>query len=185
MRLSVSLLAACVAGCGAPHQQQSAFFSFEGSLQGWEPRGLDLQTAGRDETWNIASDRRFPYDGAYSARLFLDNVNGAGKIWLERTFTLSSSGRHSVHLDFAMRGSRDGISADQLIAGVLLAPPRSDDALSAALRGPGVAGAAWTQRAYDLELDGDVATVVIGISGGSPGQIIYYLDAVTVAFADR
>jgi len=185
MRLSVSLLAACVAACGAPRQEQSAFFSFEGSLQGWEPHGLDLQAGGAEETWTIASDQTVPYDGAYSARLFLDNENGAGKIWLERTFTLSSSGRYSVHLDFAVRGAREGISTDRVMAGVLLAPPRSDDALQPTLQAPGIGGASWTSRTYDLELDGSVATVVIGISGGSPGQMVYYLDAVTVAFADR
>jgi hypothetical protein len=183
MRLPGSLFAACVAACSASGQQ-SAFFSFEGSLQGWEPHGLDLQAGGAEETWTIASDRTVPFDGAYSARLFLDNENGAGKIWLERTFTLSSSGRHSVHVDFAVRGVRDGISTDRLIAGVLRAPPRSDDALPT-VQAPGIAGASWTSRTYDLELDGSVATVVIGISGGSPGQIVYYLDAVTVAFADR
>jgi len=53
------------------------------------------------------------------------------------------------------------------------------------LQAPRIGGASWTSRTYDLELDGSVATVVIGISGGSPGQMVYYLDAVTVAFADR
>src|SRR6267143_4735578 len=111
MRLPSALLAACLFACGAP-REQSAFFSFEGSLQNWAPQGLGLAASGVEEPWSIASDSTTPYDGASSARFFLDNQNGTGKIWLERTFTLSSSGRHLARLDFAVLGTRDAISAD-------------------------------------------------------------------------
>lgn len=184
MRLKGPLLAACLFSCGPP-RQQVAFYSFEGSLQGWEPHGLDLQAGGPEENWSITSDPAASYDGPSSARFFLDNVNGAGKIWLERTFTLSPPGRYSAHIDFAVRGAKDGVAADQLIAGILPAPPRNDDALQPALRGPGIAGITWATRSYDREIDGGAVTVVLGISGGAPGRILYYLDAVTVALTER
>jgi hypothetical protein len=180
MRFPSALLAACLIACGPP-RQQAAFFSFEGSLQGWTAQGLDLQAGA---AWEINSDPTAPYDGASSARFFLDDASGAGKIWLERTFTLTSGGRHRAHLDFAALGTRDAISADRLIAGVLRAPPRDADALQPALQTPGIAGSRWTPHAYDFEVDGTAATVVIGIAAASPGPIVYHLDALTVLFAD-
>lgn len=184
MRLTGALLAVALASCGPP-RQQSAFFSFEGSLQSWEPHGLDLLAGAAEENWSIKSDPGASYDGPSSARFFLDNVNGAGKIWLERTFTLSPPGRYTAHVDFAVRGAKDAVAADQLIAGILPEPPRNADALQKALRGPGIAGSTWATRSYDLELDGGAATVVLGISGAAPGKVLYYLDAVTVVFTER
>ena len=183
MRLPSALLAACLCACGPP-RQQTFFFSFEGSLQGWRQQGLDLAYGGAQEAWSITSDPTTPYDGGSSARFSLDDQNGTGKIWLERTFSLSSGGHHVAHLDFAALGTRDAIAADRLIVGVLPAPPRNADALQPALQPPGIAGSTWTSHSYDFDLTGSAATVVIGISGATPGQIVYHLDALTVLFAD-
>jgi hypothetical protein len=183
MRLPSALLAACLCACG-PARQQTAFFSFEGSLQGWAPAGLDVTSGAVADAWSITSDPTTPYDAASSARFSLDNQTGTGKIWLERTFNLSSNGHHVAHLEFAALGTRDAISADRLIVGVLPAPPRSADALTPALQPPGIAGSRWTSHAYDFDLSGSTATVVIGISGAAPGLIVYHLDALTVLFAD-
>jgi len=108
MRLPGALLAACLFACG-PARQEIAFFSFEGSLQGWTPQGLDVTSGTGADAWSITSDPTTPYDAASSARFFLDNQTGTGKIWLERSFTLSSSGHHLAHLEFAALGTRDGL----------------------------------------------------------------------------
>jgi len=184
MRLPGTLLAACLAACGPP-QQRSAFFSFEGSLQGWVPQGLDLAIGDAQEAWSITSDPTEPFDGASSARFFLENLNGRGKIWLERAFTLASSGRHRAHIDFSALGSSDAVTADSLIVGVFRVPPRSADQLQPALQPPGIAGARWTPHAYQLEVEGPAVTLVIGISGASRARTIYHLDALTVRFDEE
>ncbi len=181
MRLPSAVLAACLAACGPP-KQQSAFFSFEGSLQGWAPQALDLEVG---DQWSITSDPTAPFDGASSVRFFLQNTNGAGKIWLERAFTLPSSGRHRAHIDFATSGPSDAVAADRLIVGVLRAPPRNADQLQPALQPPGIAGAQWTPHAYELEVEGPAVTVVVGISGASRARTIYHLDALTVLFTEE
>src|SRR5712664_3913681 len=184
MRLPGALLAACLAACGPP-QERSAFFSFEGSLQGWVPQALDLRIGDQQEAWSITSDPTAPFDGASSARFFLESVNGAGKIWLERTFTLPSSGRRRAHIDFAALGSSDAVTPDSLIVGVFRAPPRSADELQPALQPPGIAGARWTLHAYELEVEGAAVTVVIGLVGASRARTIYHLDALTVLFDEE
>jgi hypothetical protein len=181
MRLPSALLAACLAACG-PSPQRSAFFSFEGSLQGWVAQTMDLQVG---EAWSITSDPGAPFDGASSARFFIDSMNGAGKIWLERAFTLPSSRRYRAHIDFVALGSSDVLRADRLIVGILRAPPRNADQLQPALQPPGIAGAQWTAHAYELEVEGPAVTVVIGISGASRGRILYHLDALTVLFTEE
>jgi hypothetical protein len=184
MRLPSALIAAGLAACGPP-PQQSAFFSFEGSLQGWGAQTLDLQAGDQLEPWSITSDPGAPFDGASSARFFLDNLNGAGKIWLERAFTLPSSGRHRAHIDFVALGSSDTVAADRLIVGVFRAPPRNADQLQPALQPPGIAGAGWTAHAYDVAVEGPAVTVVIGISGASRRRTLYHLDALTVLFTEE
>lgn len=184
MRLPSAVLAASLVACGSP-RQESFFFSFEGSLQGWEPRGMDLAVGNQLEAWSITSDPAAPFDGASSARFFLENTNGKGKIWLERSFTLASSGRYRAHLDFAASAGSDAVSPDRLIAGFLPSSPRNADELQPALQPDGIAGTAWKQHAYDADIQGPAVTVVIGISGANKGPTIDHLDALTVAFTGR
>jgi hypothetical protein len=184
MRLPTAALAACLCACGSP-PQQSFFFSFEGSLQGWDPRGIDLAVGDQLEAWSITSDPAAPFDGDSSARFFLQNTNGTGKIWLERSFTLASSGRYRAHLDFAASAASDAGPPDRLIAGFLPSSPRNADQLQAALQPDGITGVAWTPHSYDVEIQGPAVTVVIGIVGASKGPRVDHLDAVTVAFTAR
>jgi len=177
------LVAGLFLGCGAP-RNLSAFFSFEGSLQGWEPHAADLMNATGEDDWSITTDPTVPFDGASSVRFALDNANGAGKIWLERTFTLPSAGHRNLHLEFAVSGSSDAVAPDRPIVGVFPAPPRTDDELQRAMQPPGIASFRWTPHAYDFAVDGAVATVVIGVAGGTTGRALYHLDALTVLFTD-
>ena len=177
------LFAGLFLGCGAP-RNLSAFFSFEGSLQGWEPHAADLQGPAGNDEWSITTDPTFPFDGSSSVRFFLDDANGAGKIWLERTFTLPSSGHRNLHIEFAVAGSSNALAADRPIVGVFPAPPRTEDELQHAMQPPGIASFQWTSYAYDLAVDGAVATIVIGIAGGTTGHALYHLDALTVRFTD-
>lgn len=177
------LLAGLFFACGTP-RNLSAFFSFEGSLQGWEPHGADLQGPAGEDAWSITTDPTVPFDGASSVRFFLDDANGAGKIWLERTFTLPSSRRRTLHLDFATAGSSDALLPDRLIVGAFPAAPRSEDAIQSALQPAGIASFQWTSHAYDFEVDGSAVVVIVGVAGGTTGRVIYHLDAMTVLFTD-
>src|SRR5262249_28948991 len=125
------------------------------------------------------------FDGPSSVRFSLDNANGRGKIWLERTFVLSPRGRYAAHLDFAVRSSKDAVASDQLIARVLPSPPRTAHPPQPALSRPAVAGTGWSTGTFDRQMGGDAATVVIGIWNARPGLLVDYLAAVTVLFTER
>ena len=176
MRFLGLLAAACLLGCGSP--QQSAFFSFEGSLQGWTPQAQGVGTS----VWSVTTDPGVPYDGASSARFAIENGTGSERVWLERTFALRSSGRHRAHVDFAVLGVVEPAPPDRLIVGVLPAPPRNTDELQPAVQAQGIAGTQWTQHAYEFEVSGGVVTVVVGVAAGVPGRTLYHLDALTVLF---
>ncbi len=188
LRLSGALLVMCLLGCG-PARQQSAFFSFEASLQGWSAQGLDLVDGNADEPWIIRPTFDRGFDGPGCAKLFLDNGNGTGKIWLERTFLLEPGRRYRAHLEMAL-GTQDGTAnAFRLIAGFLPAPPRTDDALggvaSADTSTGGATGFAWVGKSSDAEVSGPAVTAVIGVWGTSASARTYYLDAVTVLFTEE
>ena len=183
MRPLGALLAGLLVACG-PQRNLSAFFSFEDSLQGWEPHAADLQGPAGEDAWSITTDPTFPFDARSSVRFFLDDANGAGKIWLERTFTLPSSRRRTLHLDFATAGSSDALLPDRLIVGAFPAAPRSEDAIQSALQPAGIASFQWTSHAYDFEVDGSAVVVIVGVAGGTTGRVIYHLDAMTVLFTD-
>src|SRR5207245_5803957 len=137
-----------VLGCGSG-TERSAYFSFEGSLQGWTPQATDLNIGSATEAWFIepSSDRAF--EGSGSAKLSLDNRNAMGKIWLERTFLLTAGKRYRAHLELTL-GTADPAGAGRLIAGVFPNPPRSATDLTPAFRGDtsngGAQGYAWLSK---------------------------------------
>lgn len=177
---SLGLLSACLLlGCGSP-REQTAFYSFEGSLQGWTPEALDVGTS----AWSVTTDTGAPYDGPSSARFGIENGAANGLIWLEQTFALSGGVGHRAHVDFAMLGSLDPPPADRLIVGVLPSPPRNVDALQPALQAQGIAGTQWTQHAYEFNVTGAFATVVVGVAAANSGRTVYHLDALTVRFVE-
>jgi hypothetical protein len=186
MRPPAMLLLAWVAACGAP-RQQSAFFSFEGSLQGWTAYGLDTSAGGVEENWSILPTFDSGFDGPGSARLFMDDRTGASEIWLERTFALAPPGRYRAHLEFALTATGDLQPADGIVAGVLPRPPRNRDELQPAVQGYNTVGRSgavtWDGHAYDFDVQGASATVVVGLWSGSRGAKSYYLDAVEVLFS--
>jgi len=190
MRSAAALAGALVLGCGSG-LERSAYFSFEGSLQGWTPQGTDLTIGSAIEAWSIepSSDRAF--EGSGSAKLFLDNQNAMGKVWLERTFPVTPGKRYRAHLELAL-GTADATGSGRLIAGVLQAPPRSATDLTAAVRedtsNRGAQGYAWISKSYDV--DAQIAetgslTALIGVWGTSGTPRTYYLDTVAVVLIEE
>jgi hypothetical protein len=184
MRVARVLLGALLFGCGPP-RQQSAFFSFEGSLQGWQPRALDLEEG---DGWSITSTNEGAFEGSGSAALGLSSANARGRVWLERTFVLTSPGRHRAHVEFALTNGADVRPADGILAGVLAGPPRTREDLQPAVQGfnasEGTGGLSWKTHSYEFEVQGTSATVVVGLWVPLAGSYGEYLDALAVTFTD-
>ncbi len=166
-------------------------FSFEDGLQGWYPRGTDLDDPPVE--WSITPSQDRATDGASSAKLFLNNLNDAGKIWLERPFRLRPDTTYTVRLryDFASAAWGD-MNLWSIITGAHAKPPQTRDDLvyqgDTGNGSPTDVGFVWMDKSYTLEAatGGDgLLFICIGIWGTweSPGT--YYVDDVHVAFTAK
>ena len=97
--LAAAFLGAC-AGLPGP-APISDFSSFEGSLEGWTARGIDLTVGGREVAWSIEPSTTTATHGTGSARLYLENFTDAGKIWLEKAFSVRPNSRLCCQLIMA------------------------------------------------------------------------------------
>lgn len=169
----------------------SSIFSFENDMEGWVVRGTDLVLAGdREIAWSIDRSCEVVHDGKYSLRLYLENLNDAGKIWIERRFTVMPNVRYHVNVKFAFASQDYGsVNLWRIIAGVLPRSPQTRDDLIyqgdtgiSADTGPGFM---WLEKSYDFDATsasrGELF-VILGIWGTYETPRTYYLDAVQVTF---
>jgi hypothetical protein len=178
-------------GCG-PGTQTSGSYSFEGSLQGWQPGALDVAEA-TAAVWSIAATSEQSFAGAWSARVFLDNRSEAAKVWLSRKYQLAPFRAYDVHVEFAL-GTSDASAGGsfRVLAGAAQSvPANGDDAISLARDDTGNGGATgllWVLKSYDsFALTGTSGELdaIVGIWGTSQGARTYYLDALAVTFTER
>jgi hypothetical protein len=185
-------LAVLVGACG-PATQTSGSYSFEGSLQGWTPGSLDVFAPATPPGWSIGASNERSFAGAWSARLFLDNQTGAGKIWISRIYRLLPNRSYDVHVEFALGTSDpDGASAFRVLAGAAASlPATGDDAISFArdvTANGGSIGVAWLFKQYDSVAATDKSgelTALVGIWGTAGGTRTYYFDTLAVEFTER
>ena len=190
-----------------PPSSFDATYSFEEDMEGWTAGSADLAwgncSAGAQSegplmplsgncTISASIDRStgLARQGAASVRLFMDNLNDMGKIWIERAFNVTPGRTYRVHLAFAFASSDYGaVNHWRIVAGVLTARPSSSDDLTPAYRedtGNGLAAAGgyvWLVKAYDVTVtahaDGRLWALV-GVWGTWEGPRAYYVDVVHV-----
>jgi hypothetical protein len=190
--LAVTFLGAC-AGLPGP-APISDFSSFEGSLEGWTARGIDLTVGGREVAWSIEPSTTTATHGTGSARLYLENFTDAGKIWLEKAFSVRPNRlyRVAIEYDFATADFGD-VNLWRLIAGALPEPPRTGEALRPAFRGDTGNGSnrdvghVWLAKRQELEVrsgEGGVLHVVLGVWGTWETPRTYFLDRVRVTVTE-
>ena len=73
-------------------------YSFENDMQGWKQNGTDLDNPPINWSVERSSDRAT--DGNYSIKLFLSNLNDAGKIWMEKYFDVTPLALYSVNVSY-------------------------------------------------------------------------------------
>lgn len=182
------LLGGC--GGGANEPAQSASFSFEGSLQGWAGRGIDLGNPPID--WSVGRSTELAREGGASVKLFLSNLNDAGKIWIERPFPVAPNRRYRVEVRYAFATADYGaVNLFTLITGVSPRRPQTRDDLNyvgdTGSGSPTGVGFRWLEKSYRFtETAGaeGVLYVTIGVWGTWETARTYYLDRVTVTLTE-
>lgn len=181
------------AGDDAPvgPDQDLQTFSFESGLGSWEPDATDLDDPAI--FWEIDTTTQLADDGDHAVQLRLENLNDAGKIWIERRFDVEPGTEYDVDLTFAF-GTGDGGSVNlwTVIAGAHGIDPetRSDLTFQGDTgheQGLG-SGVVWVDKTYALSARSDAAGslwVSIGVWGTYEVTRTYYLDDVRIRLEPR
>ena len=186
------LAAACGASSDEPFLRQTFGFTFESDLGRWMADGTDLDDP--PVTWSVERSDDLAESGDWSVRLSLDNLNDAGKIWMERAFELQPGATYDVEaaFDFASADLGD-IGLWTIIAGVSEADPETvDDLAFRDETGNGASddvGHVWGARTYSLGMataGGDgLLWVALGVWGTFETPRTYFVDDIELTFTRR
>ena len=79
---------------------QSYFYSFENTYSGWDTVGIDLQLGDTTIVWSIHPSDERAVDSSYSLRYYLENYNDAGKIWIQKPFSVEQQSDYIMIIIF-------------------------------------------------------------------------------------
>jgi hypothetical protein len=186
------LAAACGASTDEPFLRRTFGFTFESDLGGWVADGTDLDDP--PVTWSVERSDELAERGDWSVRLSLDNLNDAGKIWMERPFELQPGATYDVEVAFDFASADFGeFGLWTIIAGVSAADPETvDDLVFRDETGNGAdedMGHLWGARSYPLgtattDAEG-LLWVALGVWGTFETTRTYFLDDLELTFTRR
>jgi hypothetical protein len=193
--ISPAVFAAVLVGCADDTTGPGGIVrfesSFEAGLDGFVADGTDLDDPPIE--WSIERTDERADDGEWSVRLELENLNDAGKIWIERPFDLEAGVAYDVEASYAFGTSDFGdVNIWTIIVGVGPQDPESVDDLtfqgSTATGNDEDVGIVWLENVFTstatASAEGEL-WVSIGVWGTSEFPRTYYLDDVEIAFTPR
>ena len=175
--------------CVGPDTPPSVAYrsSFERDMDGWVAEGTDLDNPPVE--WSIERSLDLASDGETAIRLYLNNINDAGKIWVERAFDVEPNREYQVHLEYDFASADWGdMNLWTIITGIAPMPPKAKDGLvyqeDTRNNARPEDGFVWLYKSYDFtvksEQEGKLY-IMIGIWGTWETARTYYIDNVNVA----
>ena len=191
LALAVASLIACTDDSTGPDGTVRFETSFESGLDGFTPDGTDLDDPPVE--WSIERTDERADDGEWSVRLDLENLNDAGKIWIECSFSLEPGAVYDVDVSFALGTSDFGaFNLWTLIAGVTATDPESvADLVFQGETGTGEdedLGVVWLEKGHTFSATaspGGELWVSLGVWRTWATHRTYYLDDVSIVFTPR
>lgn len=192
LALGIAALAACADdSMTGPDGRVTFETSFETGLDGFASDGTDLDDPPIE--WSIQRTQEEADEGEWSVRLDLDNLNDAGKIWIERAFDLEPGATYDVDVTYAFGTSDFGdINTWTIIAGVDPANPEVVDDLtfqgSTTTGEDEEVGVVWLDKSHSFTATAGASGelwVSLGVWGTSEFPRTYYLDDVRIEFTPR
>ena len=187
----VILILAILTGCdgsGIPPSGTIAF-SFEKDMERWMANGTDLDNPPVE--WSVERSKDIASDGKTAVRLYLNNMNDAGKIWIERQFEGEPNRTYHICLeyDFATADWGD-INLWTIITGIVPESAKKELVYQGDTGNNATPedGFVWLHKSYDFDVKSDPSGkvyVLIGIWGTWETARTYYLDNVDISFAEK
>ena len=192
--LIVAILASASILCGCLEEEKENgsknwfFYSFEKGMDEWKTDGTDLDEPQID--WGIERTTNLSYSGDYAITLYLDNMNDAGKIWLEKSFNLSENSQYEVNIsyNFATRDYGD-VNLFKILTGTTTQNPESYNDLTVQETTGHDQGSEqgyiWLNKTYKSTIQTDESGRIfihIGVWGTWETYRQYFIDNVNISF---
>lgn len=184
--LLVAALSVVLSGCAQePPHSISHSYSFEEGMEGWVSDGTDLDDP--LVNWSVERSQKIAYEGDSSVMLYLDNVNDAGKIWMEREFDVSPNTLYNVNVSYKFAtGDFGDVNLFTIITGVSSnSPEEAGDLTFQGDTGHHMdeRGVVWLEKNYNFEAQSNSngkLYVSIGVWGTWETPRVYHVDSVKV-----
>jgi hypothetical protein len=180
-------LAALIPAATLHAVEQSVYsYSFETDLAGWEPDATDLEIGDDLIDWSVTRSQEDRTDGLTGVKFYLKNINGTGKIWLERPFSVASNTRYSVTVEFDFTMICGINSLGFILAGVALTSPEVGQDIppffreSVLHRKECTSDNRWQRKSYTSVIETTQQGrfyAVVGVWGTWENPMSYYADA--------
>jgi hypothetical protein len=166
------------------------FYSFEDGLEGWTPDGTDLSDP--DINWSINVTDEQSYDGEHSLELYLNNLNDAGKIWVEKIFNASANTQYEVTISYMFGTSDYGdLNLFRIITGATsFDPEKASDLIfqdDTGHQSDNETGLVWLNKSYTLTVQTDESGdiyITLGVWGTWETHRTYYIDSVNISIKE-
>jgi len=186
--IKIIILITCVFSISGNVFSQSYFYSFENTFSGWDTTGIDLQLGDTTVVWSIHPSDEYAADSSYSMQFYLENYNDAGKIWIQKPFSVEPQKDYIVNINYKF-ASRDFGTANlwTIITGVHLLPPDSaQELIYQGNTGNGFnfdTGYVWLDKHYEFNINTETSNnlwIVVGIWGNWEVPRTYYIDSLSI-----
>jgi hypothetical protein len=176
-----------LAGCNALHFPKEMKYSFENGMDGWVAQGTDLNDP--TDEWSIEPTENMATEGHYSLKVYLNNLNDAGKVWIQRPFDVDANSYYQIHVEYEFASADNGdLNLWTIITGALLGPPsKADELVYQRDTGNGAdkdEGYKWLHKTYTFDIRTGPEKeiyVVIGVWGTWETARTYYIDKVKIS----
>lgn len=170
-----------------PPGSNKLFYSFEEGMEGWNPDGTDLSNP--EINWSIDITDEQAYDANHSLRLYLNNLNDAGKIWIEKMFNATANTQYEITISYMFATSDYGdFNLFRIIAGATsFDPEAADDLVFQDDTGHHIeneTGLIWLNKSYTLTVQTDDNAeiyIALGVWGNWETHRTYYIDSVNIS----
>jgi hypothetical protein len=183
---STTFLSGCIDD--TPDDPTPDYYSFETDMQGWQTDGTDLSAP--EINWSIERSKDYSTDGEYSLKYYLDNMNDAGKIWIEKQFELDANTQYEITINYDLATSDFGdFNLFRIITGASISNPETAGDLTfqddTGHHQQEDIGYIWLNKSYDLTVqttENGTIYLAIGIWGTWETPRTYYIDTINITF---
>lgn len=169
-------------------------YSFENDLEGWNAKGFDLELGNGFIDWSITKSSDLSTKGPHSAKYYLNNLNDAGKIWLEKEFQLEKNKTYRIKINFDFASAEYGIiNIFNLLCYAYADSPRDrEDIMKAVQSDTGNGsdtdiGFKWLNKNYTFTHranDNGKILLLVGVWGIWETARTFYVDNLTIQFEE-